>query len=414
MRLSSPLVVLEELEAKRNDPELGLTARSALHALEELRTRPHAELWAGVDVDDVGGTVRIETNHVDTSALPDAMRRNPSHDTRILAVANAFKTEGLDVTVITKDLPMRIKAHGVLGITAIDYTPEGAVDSGYTGIDRVQVPRDLIDQLHKDKVTRARAVPGITDIPDNTALVLSDGGPSSSTLAVVDRGGSRLSLIPQGIEAWGVRGKALEQRVALQHLLNEDIRLVSLGGTAGTGKTLLSLAAGIQLALEQRKYKRILVFRPVYSVGGQDLGFLPGSETEKMNPWAAAISDALEAIGSPGAAEELKAQDILQVLPLTHLRGRSLVDSFVFIDEAQNLEKSVILTALTRIGRDSKVVMCWDVAQRDNMRVGRHDGVHAVVDRLKGEELFAHVTLPKSERSPVAAMVARMLDELVA
>ncbi len=155
------------------------------------------------------------------------------------------------------------------------------------------------------------------------------------------------------------------------------------------------------------------MFRPLYAVGGQDLGFLPGSESEKMDPWAAAVYDAMDAIGSPNTTEELKAQDILQVLPLTHLRGRSLVDSFVIIDEAQNLERSVILTALTRIGRDSKVVLCWDVAQRDKMRVGRHDGVHGVVEKLKGEPLFAHVTLTKSERSPVASMVARMLDELV-
>ena len=405
-----PLVVLEELEAKRNDPELGLTARSALRALEELRVGPHANLRDGVKVDEEGGTVRIETNHVSTSDLPDAMRNNPSHDTRILAVANAFQKEGLNVTVYTKDLPMRIKADGVLGIPAFDYTPDAPADAGYTGIQRVEVPRELIDQLHRDKIIRS---PGITGIKDNTALILTDGGPSSSTLATIDQDGQRLQLISQGIEAYGVHGKSLEQRVTLAHLLNEDVRLVSLGGQAGTGKTLLSLAAGIQLVLAEKKYKKILVFRPLYAVGGQELGFLPGSESEKMDPWAAAIYDALEAIGSPNSAEELKAQDILQVLPLTHLRGRTLTDSYVIIDEAQNLEMSVILTALTRIGSGSKVVLCWDVAQRDNLRVGRHDGVHAVVEKLSGQGLFAHVTLTKSERSPVASMVARLLDELV-
>jgi PhoH-like ATPase len=406
-----PLVVLEELESKRNDPELGLTARSALRALEGLRTLPGAELWAGVEVDDEGGTVRIETNHVQTSKLPEAMRNNPSHDTRILAVANAFKTEGQDVTVYTKDLPMRIKAHGVLGIPAFDYAPDAPADFGYTGIERIDIAQELIDRLHKDKVVRN---PGITGIPDNTALVLSNGGPSSSTIAILDRGGARLSLIPQGLEAWGVSGKSLEQRVALAHLLNEDIRLVSLGGPAGTGKTLLSLAAAIQLALEQNKYKKILVFRPLYAVGGQELGFLPGSEAEKMDPWAAAIYDALESIGSPESITELKARDMLKILPLTHIRGRTLSDSFVIVDEAQNLEMSVILTALTRIGAGSKVVMCWDVAQRDNLLVGRHDGVHAVVQQLCGQDLFAHVTLTKSERSPVASMVARLLDDLIA
>ncbi len=337
------------------------------------------------------------------------MRNNLSHDTRILAVANAFKAEGQDVTVYTKDLPMRIKAHGVLGIPAFDYAPDAPSHSGHSGIERIDVPRDLINLLHKDKVVRG---PGITGIPDNAALVLTDGGPSSSTLAVIDRDSQRLQLIPQGIEAWGVHGKSLEQRVSLQHLLNEDIRLVSLGGPAGTGKTLLSLAAGIQLVLQEKKYKKILVFRPLYAVGGQDLDFLPGSESEKMDPWAAAIYDALEAIGSPNSAEELKAQDILQVLPLTHIRGRTLTDSFVIVDEAQSLERVVILTALSRMGHNSKAVLCWDIAQRDNLRVGRHDGVHAVVDKLRGQPLFAHVSLTKTERSPLAAMVASLLDDL--
>ena len=306
---------------------------------------------------------------------------------------------------------MRIKAHGVLGIPASDYVPVAPADSGYTGIERVEVSRELIDSLHKEKTVRN---PGITGIPANTALVLTDGGPSSSTLAVIDRDGARLTLIPQGIEAFGVKGKSLEQRVSVHHLLNEDIRLVSLGGPAGTGKTLLSVAAAIHMALEENKYKKILVFRPLYAVGGQDLGFLPGFESEKMDPWAAAIYDALEAIGSKASVEEVKARGLLQVLPLTHLRGRTLTDSYVILDEAQNLEMSVILTALTRIGAGSKVVMCWDVAQRDNLRVGRHDGVHAVVDKLHGQELFAHVTLTKSERSPVASMVARLLDDLIA
>ncbi len=410
-RVVLPLVVLEELESKRNDPELGLTARSALRALEELRTEPNANLRKGVEVDDEGGTVRIETNHVSTAALPDAMRDNPSHDTRILAVANALKTEGLDVTVYSKDLPMRIKADGVLGIPAQDYVAEGPTSTGYTGIERIEVPQELIDRLHKDKTVRN---PGITGVPDNTALVLSNGNPSSSTMAILDRNGARLSLIPQGLDAWGVSGKSLEQRVALAHLLNEDIRLVSLGGPAGTGKTLLSLAAAIELALAQNKYKKILVFRPLYAVGGQELGFLPGSEAEKMDPWAGAIYDALESMGSTESVNELKARDMLKILPLTHIRGRTLTDSFVIVDEAQSLEVSVILTALTRIGSGSKVVLCWDVAQRDNLRVGRHDGVHAVVEKLHGQELFAHVTLTKSERSPVASMVASLLDELVA
>ena len=162
--------------------------------------------------------------------------------------------------------------------------------------------------------------------------------------------------------------------------------------------------------LEQRTHKRVLVFRPLFAVGGQELGFLPGSETEKMAPWAAAVSDALESIVGPEVIEEVFARNLLEVLPLTHIRGRSLTDTFVIIDEAQNLERGVLLTALSRLGEGSRVVLTHDVAQRDNLRVGRHDGVVSVIDALRGHPLFAHVTLTRSERSPIAAVITQLLD----
>jgi PhoH-like ATPase len=207
-----------------------------------------------------------------------------------------------------------------------------------------------------------------------------------------------------------LHGRSAEQRVALDLLADDDVGIVSLGGPAGTGKSVLALAAGLDAVLEQRTHNRVVVFRPLYAVGGQELGFLPGSESEKMSPWAAAVVDALEAITGPEVVDEVLSRDLLEVLPLTHIRGRSLTDSFVVIDEAQNLERGVLLTALSRLGAGSRVVLTHDVAQRDNLHVGRHDGIASVVDTLKGHPIFGHVTLHRSERSAIAALVTQLLD----
>lgn len=162
--------------------------------------------------------------------------------------------------------------------------------------------------------------------------------------------------------------------------------------------------------MERRQHRKVVVFRPLYAVGGQELGYLPGSESEKMNPWAQAVFDTLGAVVSSHVVDEVMSRGMLEVLPLTHIRGRSLHDAFVIVDEAQSLERNVLLTVLSRIGQKSKVVLTHDVAQRDNLRVGRHDGIAAVIESLKGHPLFAHVTLTRSERSPVAALVTEMLE----
>jgi len=164
--------------------------------------------------------------------------------------------------------------------------------------------------------------------------------------------------------------------------------------------------------MERRAHKKVVVFRPLYAVGGQELGYLPGSESEKMGPWAQAVYDTLGALVSSDMVDEITDRGMLEVLPLTHIRGRSLHDSFVIVDEAQSLERGVLLTVLSRLGSGSRVVLTHDVAQRDNLRVGRHDGVTAVIEALKGHPLFAHVTLTRSERSPIAALVTEMLEDL--
>ena len=210
---------------------------------------------------------------------------------------------------------------------------------------------------------------------------------------------------------FGLHGRSAEQRLAIELLTDPGVGIVSLGGRAGTGKSALALCAGLDAVMERREHRRVVVFRPLYAVGGQDLGYLPGSEGDKMGPWAQAVFDTLGALVSPSVVDEVVDRGMLEILPLTHIRGRSLHDAWVIVDEAQSLERNVLLTVLSRMGRNSKVVLTHDVAQRDNLRVGRHDGIAAVVERLKGHPLFGHVTLTRSERSPIAALVTDLLEE---
>jgi PhoH-like ATPase len=221
-----------------------------------------------------------------------------------------------------------------------------------------------------------------------------------------------VQLVRGDREVFGLHGRSAEQRVAIDLLLDESVGIVSLGGRAGTGKSALAICAGLEAVMERGQHKKVVVFRPLYAVGGQELGYLPGSESEKMGPWAQAVFDTLGAVTSTPVIDEILDRGMLEVLPLTHIRGRSLHDAFVIVDEAQSLERNVLLTVLSRIGANSKVVLTHDVAQRDNLRVGRHDGVVAVVEKLKGHPLFAHVTLTRSERSPVAALVTELLEDV--
>ena len=246
------------------------------------------------------------------------------------------------------------------------------------------------------------------DLPCHTGVRLLAGTQSALGRVTADK---QIALVRGEREAFGLHGRSAEQRIALELLLDPSVGIVSLGGRAGTGKSALALCAGLEAVLERREHRKVVVFRPLYAVGGQELGYLPGSENEKMGPWAQAVFDTLEGLADPGTIEEVLARGMLEVLPLTHIRGRSLHDSFVIVDEAQSLERNVLLTVLSRLGSGSRVVLTHDVAQRDNLRVGRHDGVAAVIEKLKGHPLFAHITLTRSERSPIAALVTEMLEE---
>ncbi len=396
-----PVVVITELEGKRHHPELGYFARSALRMLDELRVQ-HGRLDRPVPVGEAGGTLRVELNHTDPDTLPSGFRIG-DNDSRILAVAINLAAEGARVTLVSKDLPMRVKASSV-GLDAEEYRAELAVEPGWTGMVELDVPAAEVDALYGAGVADLTAA---RDLPCHTGLVLlSERG---SALARV-RPDKSVQLVRGDRDAFGIHGRSAEQRVALELLLDPDIGIVSLGGRAGTGKSALALCAGLEAVMERRQHKKVVVFRPLYAVGGQELGYLPGNEAEKMSPWAQAVFDTLGALTSTDVIEEVLDRGMLEVMPLTHIRGRSLHDAYVVVDEAQSLERNVLLTVLSRIGANSKVVLTHDIAQRDNLRVGRHDGVVAVVERLKGHPLFAHVTLTRSERSPIAALVTEMLE----
>ena len=397
-----PLVVISELEGKRHHPELGYFARNALRLLDELRLN-NGRLDAPIAVGDDGGTVRVELNHADTGVLPAGFRLG-DNDTRILSVALGLAAGGADVTLVTKDLPLRVKASSV-GLNAEEYRAEAVVESGWTGMAELDVAGSTLDVLFESGDVNVETASGL---PCNTGLVLHSERGSALGRVTTDK---TVQLVRGDREAFGIRGRSAEQRIALDLLLDPDIGIVSLGGRAGTGKSALALCAGLEAVLERNEHKKVLVFRPLYAVGGQELGYLPGSEAEKMSPWAQAVYDTLGALTTQDVVDEVVARGMFEVLPLTHIRGRSLHDAFVIVDEAQSLERNVLLTVLSRIGTNSRVVLTHDVGQRDNLRVGRFDGIVAVIEKLKGHPLFAHVTLTRSERSPIAALVTDLLEQ---
>ena len=395
-----PVVVITELESKRHDPEIGFFARKALRILDELRVE-HDRLDFPIPVGE-GGSLRVELNHSNQSVLPSGLQLG-DNDSRILACAANLANDGVAVTIVSKDLPLRVKAASI-GIDAEEYRAELAPDSGWTGMAELSLGSHDMAKLYEHETMMTSEVEGM---PINTGLVIHSERGSALGRVVGPR---EVKLVRGDRELFGVHGRSAEQRLAIDLLLDPEIGILSLGGRAGTGKSALALCAGLEAVLERQQHKKIMVFRPLYAVGGQELGYLPGDQGEKMNPWGQAVFDTLGSVVSDNVLEEVVDRGILEVLPLTHIRGRSLHDAFVIVDEAQSLERNVLLTVLSRIGQNSRVVLTHDVAQRDNLRVGRHDGVASVIETLKGHALFAHITLTRSERSAIAALVSELLD----
>lgn len=396
-----PLTVVKELESKRNDPELGLAARSVLRELDDLRSK--GDIKTGVRLKDQNTTVRIEVNHIDQ--VPDILKNYPSNDTKIITVAKYLSDheENTNVILMSKDLTLKITA-SLVGVKSEEFIPLDVHNDHIDKLEVAYVDDDVIDEVHKAGHVRL-----MLDVPINVAVNLRSNLDDKKTALVIAKPEYSFEKI-SAPKVFKLDPRGAEQSVAMHYLLDPKIKIVSLGGRAGTGKTSLALAAGLEQVIAGH-YKKVTIFRSMHAVGGEELGFLPGTEAEKLDPWTAAIWDSLGSIMPSDQAESLKRAGLIEVLPLTHIRGRNLSGRFILIDESQNLERATIMTALSRSGAGTKAVMSWDVSQRDNFRVGRHDGVYEVVSRLMGEPLFAHISLQKSQRSDVAELVSRKLDD---
>jgi PhoH-like ATPase len=415
-----PLTVVEELDKLKTRPdETGASARRAIRTLEALREQ--GNLSVGVALPG-GGRLWVEVNHAGRLILPEGLSAD-SDDNRILATtANLAKELGDErgVVLVSKDASLRIKAEA-LKLAAEEYRHERvAIEEGYLGVATVEVAGGL-DQLY---ASRGGSVAADQPLWANQFVVLRSG--SQSALGQVQRTAApgepaEVVLVGEAPETFGVRARSKEQHFALHLLRDPKVPLVSLAGNAGTGKTYLAVAAGLEMTVEAAAYDRVLVFRPVVPVGRQDLGFLPGDVDEKISPWMKAIHDTLAQLfrGSHDTdRRESYTHDLVQGLldegtvqlePLTFIRGRTFVRTFAILDEAQNVEYGVLRSLASRLGEGSKLVMCHDTTQVDHPYVEPDSGVAALIERLKGEALFGHVTLLKGERSPVAELVARKL-----
>lgn len=413
-----PLIVLRELEKLREDPEKGYTARLALRALNELANNDTKQLLnQHVIVDKQGGTVTVELNHISTSKLPETLKSGTSNDMRILAVAKNLMEEGRDVKLVTNDLPLGVIAKSI-GIHSEEFVGTLSYHGGdRAGVETHYVDGEVINELYRNHTVVVKLeLDEESTLEINYGVVLCAHEGNKQVLTIVDKfdkidGTVTLKQV-RDQTAFGMKPTSSEQRFAIDHLLNKNVEIVSLGGRAGTGKTAIAIASGLEAIFERKEFEKIIVFRSPHAVGGQDLGHLPGSEAEKMAPWSAAVWDALSSVASENVRAEVEEQGLLEILPMTHIRGRTFVNSYIIIDEAQNLEIKDIMTALTRVGKGSKAVLTWDVTQRDNLRVGRHNGVVAAVNVLFGHDIFAHTTLVRSERSNVAMIASQALEDL--
>ncbi len=378
-----PLTVIKELEKKRTHPELGYQARKALHLLEDLRIDNEVADFAFPLCTPDGGSLQIRF-----------VEHGNDNDDMIINCAIDLQKD--DVILVSNDLPMRILA-GLKGITTQTYQGSFSKDE-FLGFQELEVEFEITQQLYKNGLVEGNFG------PINSGVVLKAG--TQSAIAV--QGTDAIHLISDN-EVFGVKARSVEQKFAVDALANPCIPIVSLSGIAGSGKTSLAILAGLEAVMENKEFKKVVVFRPLYPVGGQELGFLPGTAEEKLAPWAEAVNDVLEALVEPLVIEEVLARKILEVQPLTYIRGRTFTDTWVIVDEAQNLDYNVLKTVLTRLGKGSKMILCSDVSQSDNRFVGKDDGIAAVTKKLSGNPMFAHFTFSKSERSDAAAMVAKLL-----
>ena len=408
-RVVLPLTVIEELDTfKRSNDERGRSARFVSRKLDELREKGKLSNWVPLEH---GGKLKVEIQVSD--GLPKAFSAH-TKDNEILSCAQYLKKQGENVVFISKDINLRIKAES-LGLETQDYEKEKVdVEDLYKGWRELTVGGDVIDRFYKDK----RLEPPAPDLVPNEFVILKDGG-SKSALARFDaKAGALVPLVKADSAPWGIKPLNTEQRFALELLLNKDIQLVTLVGLAGSGKTMLALAAALQQTLEEKIYRRILIARPVIAVG-HDLGFLPGTKEEKLTNWMGAIYDNLSyLLEKPKGALETADMDIqmlteeglLEIEAVTYLRGRTLPGLLIIIDDSQNLTPHEIKTIISRAGQGAKIVLTGDPHQVDNYYLdSASNGLTNLVERFKTQPIFGHVTFTKSERSALAALASDLL-----
>jgi PhoH-like ATPase len=406
-----PLVVVEELDRQKTRvDEVGSNARRAIRALEKLGASEAGGLEAPRRLDS-GGTMRIELNGTHSERLPQVLDPSTA-DHRILATCLNLVDEGAETVLVTKDASLRIKG-AQLGVEVEDYRADTVpVDESYSGVAEVEVDAATIDEIYSEgKIVLAQ-----DDLHVNQYVILKTTGSQSAVGRVVDTTlETSVVRVPGSRQAFGIESKNVRQAFALDLLMDPDVTAVSLMGLAGTGKTFLALASALEQTIEAGRYRRISVYRPLVAVGRQEIGFLPGDLDEKLAPWMAAVHDNLYALfsGDPqsakGAIDELLDRNVIEMAAVTYLRGRSITDELVIIDEAQNLEYPTLKVILTRIASGSKVVFCGDLTQVDNPYISPFGGLAALIEKLKGQSLFGHITLEKSVRSPLAELAATVL-----
>lgn len=419
-----PLTVVDELDAnKHRDDAPGRNARETLRTLEKLRGSNNGDIASPVSLPN-GSTVRVELNGVSSKILEQAHLDAHQPDHRIIAAALTLAEAGSTVNLVSNDASMRIKA-SVLGLSAAEHyqPPTRPIGPGWTDL---EVTRDSVDMVHshgRGDITLADFAPedreAISMLDPNTFVVLHAG--QSSALARVIAG-EGVRALPRGdraqIESWGLRARSKEQAFSLDLLSDREVPLVALQGRAGTGKTILAIAAGLQQVFEEGRYGRLTILRPVISVGRQDLGFLPGELEDKLGPWFETVVDTMVALSTTGQTHrECSAQlDVwvdegrLTLEAVTFMRGRSLQNTYLLVDEVQNLETSVVKTLVTRLGEDSKGVFIGDVTQVDNPWTSpTANGLNSLIGAFAGEPEFGHVTLTKGERSRISYLAGERM-----
>lgn len=406
-----PLVVIEELDRQKSRmDEVGANARGAIRLLEEMGASRNGGLAVPHELPG-GGTIRIEVNGIQSDRLPIVLDpTTPDH--RILATCLNLHDSGCDTVLVTKDAALRIKG-AQLGIDVEDYRGDVVrVDESYSGVAEVEVEADVIDEIYTSGKSEIPLLDGVV----NQYLILKGPGSASALARVAEDGQDPVAVrVPGSRHMFGIETKNVRQAFAADLLMDPDISAVSLMGMAGTGKTFLALAAGLEQVIELGRYRRVSVYRPLIAVGRQEVGFLPGDLNEKLEPWMAAVHDNLYAIFGAGGAnpkdmiDELFERDILEMAAVTFLRGRSITDELVIVDEAQNLELPTLKVILTRMAANSKVVFCGDLTQVDNPYISPFGGLSALIEKFKGNAMFGHITMERTVRSPLAELATQLL-----